>query len=271
MIQETTADLEAHLRVIDQKLADVASLLRQQDPNPASEESTTQQMEEERQSAQQCLFLCENAISHLQSLQNDLPPQRDQKDAFRAKTALALSDAKDKILVTMTELQQHLAATPPVIIKPSSTDVISLLPQQLEEDRTRLLKELVTARQCLQVCNLAAEQASLVRGVHVFDGVSAQDNSQQVIVSTVGSDLINATNVRAGNFSTQWLGCISDASLQRLSADRAASLSYSYSPSPAKEKDPSYGNKYGLGYKLQERETLGSIKSMSIGSSLQNR
>lgn len=275
MIQETTADLEAHLRDIDQKLAAIASLLQQQDSHPAPNDENATQRQEQRQSAQQCLLACENAISHLQSLQDNLPPQHHhhhhQTENSRAKTALALTDARQRILLTATELQQDLAAIPSVQ-NPSSTEAVSLPPQQLQEDQARLLKELVTARQCLQVCNLAAEQASLGRGVHVFDGVSAHENSQQVIVSTVGGDLVSARNVRAGNFATQWLGAISDASLQRLSADRAASFSdsHSQSPSPAMENNPSFGNKSGLGFKLQERETVG-IQSMTAGSSLQSR
>ncbi|PTB69441.1 hypothetical protein BBK36DRAFT_1110945 [Trichoderma citrinoviride] len=290
MIQETTADLEAHLRDIDQKLAGIASLLRQeQDPDAtaaaaADESSSTAQMEEERRrSVQQCLAICESAIAHLQSLQNDLPPQQQQQQRDQAeeefcanKTALALSDARGRILVTMTELQKQLAAATPVKPPPRNTEVISLLPQQqqqqqqqqLEEDRTQLLKELVTARQCLQVCNLAAAAQASRRGLHVFDDVSAQEDSQQVIVTTAG-DLINAKNVRAGNSSTQWLGSMTDASLQQLCAARTAS--FSYSPSPANENGSSSGgSKYGLGYKLQERDTLG-IKSMNVGSSLQNR
>ncbi|PTB78670.1 hypothetical protein M440DRAFT_1352315 [Trichoderma longibrachiatum ATCC 18648] len=275
MIQETTADLEAHLRDIDQKLAAIASLLQQQDSHPAPNDENATQRQEQRQSAQQCLLACENAISHLQSLQDNLPPQHHhhhhQTENSRAKTALALTDARQRILLTATELQQDLAAIPSVQ-NPSSTEAVSLPPQQLQEDQARLLKELVTARQCLQVCNLAAEQASLGRGVHVFDGVSAHENSQQVIVSTVGGDLVSTRNVRAGNFATQWLGAISDASLQRLSADRAASFSdsHSQSPSPAMENNPSFGNKSGLGFKLQERETVG-IQSMTAGSSLQSR
>ncbi|KAH0497915.1 hypothetical protein TgHK011_005197 [Trichoderma gracile] len=252
MIQETTADLEAILRDIDQKLSSIASLLQKQDSSPPSDDSTAQR-QEERRSIQQCLLICDNATSHLQSLENDFPPQHNQADEpFRAKTALALRDARARILLTATELQQHLAAATPPTVNPSRTqEITSLPPQQLQEDQARLLKELVTARQCLQVCSLAAaEQASLARGVHVFDGVSADDNSQQIIVSTVGGgDLINARNVRAGNFATQWLGCISDASLQQLSADRAASFTYTHSPSPPKETDPSFVNKYGLGYK----------------------
>ncbi|KAK1253295.1 hypothetical protein MKX07_001372 [Trichoderma sp. CBMAI-0711] len=271
LIQETTADLEAHLCDIDQKLSAITNLLhqQQQDPSPLpDDESTTQRQEEDRQSAQQCLLICENATSHLQSLQDNLPPQHNNLttgESSRAKTALALSDARDRILLAAAELQQQLAATTTTTtttqtIKPSSTDVISLLvPQQLQQDQSRLLKELITARQCLQVCNLAAERASsLGRGVHVFDDVSAQDNSQQIIVSTGGGgDLISAKNIRAGHFSTQWLGSISDASLQQLSADRAASFTYLRLPSPTRETDPSLGNKYGLGYKLREGETVG--------------
>jgi hypothetical protein len=52
-----------------------------------------------------------------------------------------------------------------------------------------------------------------------FDEVSAAGDAQQVIVATHG-DSIMATRVTAGVRTSQWLGQMSDATLQRLSQDR---------------------------------------------------
>ncbi|UKZ72727.1 hypothetical protein TrVFT333_000361 [Trichoderma virens FT-333] len=240
MIRETTADLQAHLQDIDDKLAVITSH-PQQDADPAANESI-KRMEEEKQSAQQCLLICESARSHLQSLQDGFQPLGIRPDETHAKTAVALSDARDRMVRMISDLQGRLIALSEQSL---STKVVQ--PRQIEEDRLRLLKEIETARQCLEVCNLAADQASRQR-VHVFGDVSADDNSHQVIVSTVG-DLLNVKSVRVDRFSTQWLGSMTDASLQRLSSDRAAS----YSPSAPKEDDPAFRGKYGLGHKLQEK------------------
>ncbi|KAL7934140.1 hypothetical protein V8C35DRAFT_280445 [Trichoderma chlorosporum] len=252
MIRETTADIEARLQDINDKVAAIANQ-PQQDPDPAANESL-RRMEEEKQSAQQCLLICESAKSHLQKLQDDLQPLGAQPDNSHARTSAALSDARDRMVLMITDLQKRLVALSEQSL---STEVVR--PQQLEEDRLRLLKEIDTARQCLEVCNMAADQASRQR-VHVFGDIMAEDNSHQVIVSTVG-DLLNVKSVRADHNSTQWLGSMTDASLQKLSNDRAVSYPASL---PRDENDPAFRGKYGLGYKLQE-------KGLSIRQSSQNR
>ncbi|KAM0253098.1 hypothetical protein ACHAQJ_007420 [Trichoderma viride] len=260
MIRETTADLEAHLQNIDDKLSAIASHPRSE-PDPTADLSV-KRMEEERQSAQQCLLICESARSHLQNLQQQFQPMDAQPDQSRIQTAVALSEARDRMVHMITDLQKRLVA----LSEQSLSTEVSLRSNEIEQDRLRLLKEIDTAKQCLEVCNLAADQASRQR-VHVFGDISAEDNSQQVIVSTVG-DLLNAKSVRVGNWSTQWLGSMTDASLQQLSIDRAAQ----YSPGP-KENDPSFGGKYGSGYKLAEKgsQSAVSLKRTHTGGAAQNR
>jgi hypothetical protein len=260
MIREATADLEAHLHDIDDKLTVIASNPRP-DPDPAADESV-RRMEEEKQSTQQCILICESARSHLQTLQEQFQPLDTQPDQSHLQTVAALSEARDRMVRMITDLQKRLVA----LSERSLNTEISLRPSEVEEDRLRLLKEIDTAKQCLEVCNLASDQASRHR-VHVFGDVCAEDNSQQVIVSTVG-DLLNAKNVKAGNWSTQWLGSMTDASLQQLSIDRAST----YSPSQ-RENDPSFGGRYGSGYKLNEKgsqSALGAKRTNSV-STLQNR
>jgi chromosome segregation ATPase len=248
MIRETTADLEAHLQSIDDKLAAIANHPRSE-PDPNAELSV-KRMEEERQSAQQCILICESARSHIQSLQDeihlDAEPNQD-----RRQTAIALSEARDRMVRMITDLQERLVD---LSAKSVSTEV-SLRSNEFEKDRVRLLKEIDTAKQCLEVCNMAADQASKQR-VHVFGDVSAEDNAQQIIVSTVG-DLLNAKNIKVGNFSSQWLGSMTDASLQQLSIDRTAQYTIN-----TRESDPSFGGKYGSGYRLNER---GGHSAVGVG------
>ncbi|KAL7811718.1 hypothetical protein V8C44DRAFT_330133 [Trichoderma aethiopicum] len=274
----TIIDLKAHLRELDQELACETNAPRQGYGSTASRR--LEQLMEERQSAQQCLLLWENATSFEQILRDSPPPspsppnnQPEEEDS-PTETATAITDARDKVAHMLAELQkQLLSLTQRSLANNNSNDTPDQpkqqqqqQQQQLEEDHLRLLKQIDMAKQCLDACDLAAAQASRQR-VHVLENVVAEDDSHQVIVFPA-EGLLHVKNVRAGKSSTQWLGAISDASLQRLSADRAASLSNS--PSPAKESDPAFGNKYGLGYKLQERETVG-IQSMTAGNNLQSR
>lgn len=247
MIRETTADLEAHLQSIDDKLAALADHPRSEpDPNAAL---TVKRMEEERQSAQQCILICESAKSHIQSLQDNMQRLDAEPNQDRRQTAVALSEARDRMVLMITDLQKRLVD---LSAKSLSTEV-SLRSDEFEQDRVRLLKEIDTAKQCLEVCNMAADQASRQRA-HVFGDVSAEDNSQQIIVSTVG-DLLNAKNIKVGSFSSQWLGSMTDASLQQLSMDRTAQ----YVGINARESDPSFGGRYGSGYRLNERGNQSAV------------
>lgn len=257
MIRETTADLEGHLQSIDDKLAAIADHPRSE-PDPNAELSV-KRMEEERQSAQQCILICESARSHIQTLQmqNNMQPPDAELNQDRRQTAIALSEARDRMVHMITDLQKRLVD----LSAKSLTTEVSLRSNEFEQDRVRLLKEIDTAKQCLEVCNMAADQASRQR-VHVFGDISAEDNSQQIIVSTVG-DLLNAKNIKVGNFSSQLLGSMTDASLQQLSMDRTTQ----YTSTHSRERDPSPNDKYGPGYKLNEK---GSQSAMSAGRKLQN-
>jgi hypothetical protein len=72
------------------------------------------------------------------------------------------------------------------------------------------------------VCAQASEHVDKVR-TNVFEDVSAAQDAHQLIVSTFG-DLISAKQVTAGAGATQWLGQISDATLQQLTRSRGIDL-----------------------------------------------
>ncbi|KAL7954809.1 hypothetical protein V8C34DRAFT_327895 [Trichoderma compactum] len=210
MIRDTTVDLQAHLKDIDDKLASLMSQ-PQHDPDPAADESI-RRMEEEKESTRQCILICESAKSHLQGLQDGFRPLGAQPDGSRAKTAVALSDARDRMVFMIAHLQARL---------------------------------------------VALSEQSLGTKFGRRSGIPAKGT---LIVSTVG-DLLNVKNVRVDHYSTQWLGSMTDASLQQLSTDCATS----YSPSPVKnEDDPAFGGKHGFGHKLQG-------KGLSIQQSSQSR
>ncbi|KAL7903980.1 hypothetical protein GGI35DRAFT_464557 [Trichoderma velutinum] len=69
------------------------------------------------------------------------------------------------------------------------------------QNRCRFLMEFDTTKQCLAICNTAAIQASKQR-VQAFGDVSVEDNSQQILVSTI-RDLVNTKNIKINYFSSQ--------------------------------------------------------------------
>lgn len=128
----------------------------------------------QRQSVQQCLLICNSVKSHIQTLQENLQPLDAKPNQDRRQTAVAFSEARDGAMLMDTDLQKWLFDL-----------------------------SVKSAKQCLEVCKMAAEQASEQR-VHILSDVSTEDYSQQIIVTTV-EDLINAKdnakNEKVGSFS----------------------------------------------------------------------
>jgi hypothetical protein len=210
MIQDTLVDLATHLQDIEEKLEALKS-------GGSVSIAENQLMQNERTSTQQCLRICEDARSRIQALQTQFlsPPtakpghlNKNHPDEPQIWTHTALSEFGDRMTQLIGRLQERL----------DSGVGTQGLKGEDTPDRLRLQEEIEMGTQCLAICNLASSQTSRDR-VHVLEDISVADRSQQVIVSTIG-DLIHAKKVAAGNDSTQWVGSMTDASLQQLSQDR---------------------------------------------------
>lgn len=118
--------------------------------------------------------------------------------------------------------------------------------------RRRIQEEIDSAKECFAVCAQASEHADKVR-TNVFEDVTAAQDSDQVVVSTVG-DLISAKRVTAGVGATQWLGQMSDATLQKLARGRGIDLSCGFKIARGvAEQDRgsiTFEDQYGSGHKL---------------------
>lgn len=85
--------------------------------------------------------------------------------------------------------------------------------QAIEQERIR--EEFRSVEQSPKICSEAAEKA-LPDRIHVFEDVSMADDGDQIIVASFG-DLISAKRITVGSRSRQFLGQMSDTSLQQLS------------------------------------------------------
>ena len=92
-----------------------------------------------------------------------------------------------------------------------------------------------------------AEKISNER-VNVFEDITMADDGHQLIASTTG-DLIFARHVTMGSGSIQWLGQISDASIQQLSKDNSRERSVD-SEQPVVEGGTYFENRHGTGRQL---------------------
>lgn len=90
----------------------------------------------------------------------------------------------------------------------------------MENEQT--LREVESNKQCLAVCAHASEEVRQLR-TNTFENVSVGEGAHQVIVATLG-DLISAQRVTAAVGAKQWLGQMSDTTLQQLLTSREVDL-----------------------------------------------
>jgi hypothetical protein len=112
------------------------------------------------------------------------------------------------------------------------------------------MEEIKSVKQCLDICSNAAEQTAQTR-MNVFEDVSMADDGHQVIVATSG-DLISAKRIGIGARSTQWLGQMSDTSLQRLSQDHVQGKREP-GPKPEVQTGTQFEDRYGVGFQLNPK------------------
>jgi len=253
MIKNTTSDLEDHLQNVDSKLQ--AIVLSAETSN--GDNTERQEIQNERDSIQQCLEICAKASSHIEQVRfstlEDISTSSGDHHVHattggvaasaRWVTYDALGHCQDKLASTSSELKSRLADTCRRLDalnhhKPLSGDAA---------EQMRMQEEIESIKQSLAICAEAAEKSSADR-INTYDTVSLAEDGHQLVVSTVG-DLINARNVTAGARSAQWLGQMSDVSLQQLSRDRGRftlqQATQKQEGTPAEFEDR-YGNGHSL-------------------------
>lgn len=269
LIADTTSDLNDRLQKIDSKLQDLFAQATGTSQEDLAEKS---RINDEKESTQQCLRICAQVSEHLDQVQpRAFEATRSASDtrkiaietltqylsALRA-TGSTMKECKDNLDTTTSELRQHLREMDSKLEKAPRGGSMSM-DQLAEQERIR--EERKSTEQCLGVCAQAAEQVDQVR-TNVVEDVSAASDSHQVAVATLG-DLISAKRITAGARSTQWLGQMSDTSLQQLSRAQGSmvtSKSMGQTGSLLELQDETaedFKGRHGAGYKLDINTALG--------------
>lgn len=262
MIKDAKSDLEERLQNIDSQLRALV-----QSSQGEAEEQVTRK---ERESIQQCLDICTGVSAHIEEVQSStfrdiFTPASEHHDhvatasaaSARLVTEGALRNCKDTLTTASSELRYYLEDARRRLgglSQPGSTDPAE---QRKMQDEIDIIKE------SLALCTEASEKAAPSR-ISTYNRVSLGEDSHQLVVSTFG-DLINARDVSAGARSTQWIGQISDGSLQQLSRDRHRVISKTMVEQAAEEKAeekaeeraedaPKFEHRYGQGRPLQHYE-----------------
>ncbi|WYZ38134.1 hypothetical protein EsH8_III_000048 [Colletotrichum jinshuiense] len=216
MIKDTVHDLNVHLQRIDDKMARFTTESAQNgDASGASVD-----LEDERAVTEQCLRICEDARSFIESrieaeesLRQQSPPAAaaETRSQFEAQvlTRRALDGNREVFSETIGRLRERLESL--------SRDGVP----ENDAERRRLQEEIETSRQCLEVCRVASDQLAHKKIFTVGEMV-ADGDSDQVVVTTL-ADLFDVKKATSTNKSAQWIGSVSEDTAQKISSDRYGS------------------------------------------------
>lgn len=257
LIADTSEDLKEHFQQIDDRLRSLS--LAERESQSQDVRTEVFQIQEEKESTQKCLEICEDVMRYIDKVQSsssntpttpsnrhsanrealygDLSAQKTTSDAFQL--------CKEQLSETSVHLEKHLQDVVTRLEKESSSSGVPRYEHAPE--MAKIKEEMESIRKCLQICTEASTKADKER-VNVFEDISAADDGHQILVSTFG-DLISAKRVTAGVRSNQWMGQMSDESLQHLSAQNNRSVRQNL-VEPVIEKGTHFEGRYGAGLRL---------------------
>ncbi|UPK96312.1 hypothetical protein LCI18_007247 [Fusarium solani-melongenae] len=213
IIQDTAYNLNIHLQRINEKI----ELFVADSRESASTSETSVDLRDERAVTEQCLRICQEARSYIESLADREESLQDQplpaapddnQSQFEAQLLArrALDENRDNLSRTIGRLQERL-----------ETMATSGTPKS-DHGYLQLKGELETSEQCLELCKLASAQVAHQK-VYSIGEMVADGDSDQVVITTL-ADLFNVGMASSTNRSAQWLGSLSDETARQVSKDR---------------------------------------------------
>ena len=210
MIKDTAYNLEIRLHRVEESLW-----------NDSTSVGTSVDLQDEREVTRQCLRICQNAQSYLESLQDSQSFLRPEATSSPADTVQSQFDAelmtintinetRRKFIQTISHLQERLASA------------ISNEGAEREHQMTQLREDISISKQCLEVCQTATAQVHHHRKILTIGEVIADDDTDQLVVTTL-ADLFDVRKVLAKNRSAQLVGSMTEETLQQVSRDRYSS------------------------------------------------
>ncbi|GLA18167.1 hypothetical protein AnigIFM62618_005322 [Aspergillus niger] len=257
MIEEATSDLQEHLQNIEERLQ---SLDQHGDPVQRSDTFHLQDIREEKESTEQCLTICTHVAQVIAHFQQQLPQFHSKGENISIQfgsgnddissqsqnlTSAMLTDFGARVSSNSEALQARLMELTNRLRQISEQGIMYKDPTNLnliKEERKSII-------QYLNVCSEASDLAHRAR-TNIFKDVTSSDESHQLVVSTIG-DLISAKHIITGSKSAQWLGQMSDTSLQQLPRDFRGQVGIGEEP-PARAEKNEFNTRYGSGQLLGE-------------------
>ncbi|KIW11741.1 hypothetical protein PV08_09013 [Exophiala spinifera] len=207
MVQDTTYNLELHLRRIDEKITSLTF-------ENATTSGISIDLKDEREVTKQCLRICEDAKCYIESLSErepalipETPQNAAEENSFEAqsRTRKALEDNRDSFSKTIDYLRKRLD----LLIQDDGPEK--------ERERSQLQADITISKQCLEVCKMADEISR--QKVYKIGEVIAEGDSDQVVVTTL-ADLFDIKKALSKDGSAQLVGSMTAENLQYLTEKR---------------------------------------------------
>lgn len=251
------SDLEDRLRELDEKLEAFSKHASSVDTRSETE---WRQIQEEKQSTEQCLVICAEFSEHIEKVGSQVEtcsgPDRlyagvGVKGQYAAKQALGdlfgkfqseLATASVKFNSIIEGLYHRQNGLPPRSAHISGEDAAAM--QQIREERN-------STAQCLTICADAAEQSENIQS-NIFEDISSGDDSRQFVISSI-EQLITAKRITTGSRSLLMLGQLSDDTIKQSSRDHVFSTTGISTQREATGSDH-FQRRYGAGHQLKDEE-----------------
>ncbi|RMZ83810.1 hypothetical protein DV738_g1025, partial [Chaetothyriales sp. CBS 135597] len=213
MVQDTAYNLELHLQQIDEKMT-------QLNLEKFSASGASTDLEDEKAVTKQCLRVCEDARSYIESLsvrESHLLQKTaednsvEEQDIFEAqlRTRLALEGNQSSFAETIEHLRKRLNL---LMTQKDSPEK--------DKERAQLQADIDISKQCLDVCKVASEISR--QKVYRIGEVTAEADSDQVVVTTL-ADLFDIKKATSKGKSAQLVGSMTPANLDLLTEKRYSS------------------------------------------------
>ncbi|CRL30488.1 unnamed protein product [Penicillium camemberti] len=221
LIEDTKCDLGIHLQSIEKRLASLSS---------GEESINVQMMEEERESTQQGLEICDQLSAYIEQMRSTSLEKMTRVTTISEVgsspighnnipwliLSQALTSAERELINSRLRLLQHRherGGQPRLLHRRES-----LLQDDETGEQNDSQEEADNIKESLKFFDQISEETSKNRTNH-FEDITTGDRSTQAVVSTL-KDLISARRITSGSDSLQVLGQVSDDSLQLMLRER---------------------------------------------------
>jgi hypothetical protein len=178
-------------------------------------------LQDEKTVTEQCLRICKDASSYLESIMDQEPSLQPQTDPHCTNTDT--HDGFEAPLLTRKALSDHRDHFAEMIGRMNARLEILAMDNSPGSDgeRLRLEKDIEVSRQCLEVCKVASSQVSTQKIYRIGEAVADGDSDQMLVTSL--ADLFDVKKALSQGKSAQLLGSMSDETLQKVSELRYSS------------------------------------------------